>query len=134
MTLFVTPKTRIITQGTANDGSVVNTNFTDLFASDQTIATYVNNMAGGGIPFSGLTMTGMIAQTFGSNIPVVSGVLTPPANGNIYNVTSTVGAVTSIASLALGIVITLIFTEAGFILTNSSSLILAGNRNYTTSA
>jgi hypothetical protein len=134
MTLSVTPQTRIITNGTANDGSVVNANFTDLYTNDQTIATYVNNMAGGGISFSGLSMTGMIAQVFGSNIPMVSGVLTPPANGNIYYVNSTVGAVTSIAALAAGIVITLIFTESGFVLTNSANLILAGNRNYTTSA
>jgi hypothetical protein len=132
-TLSVTPKTRTITNGTANDGTVPEAEFVELYDNDQTIATFVNNMLGGSYSFTGLSMAGMLQQYQGSNLQLYLGVLNPQ-QGNLFNVTGTVGAVTSINTQPAGTIITLIFTEAGFILTNSSNLILAGNRNYTTSA
>lgn len=42
MTVSVTPKTITISNGTANDGSVVDTIHTDLYTNDATLASYIN--------------------------------------------------------------------------------------------
>lgn len=94
----VTPKTRTITNGTANDGSVVEQSFYELYNNDQSLATEVNNIETGTYSFTGVKTFGnglktdTITDNSGNGIAVNNAIL---QNGyaNLSSVRGTINSV-----------------------------------------
>jgi hypothetical protein len=91
MTVSVTPKTRTLTNGTANDATPVEASFVELYNNDSTLATEINGLESGSIAFTKVK-TDTVVDSSGNGLAANNTIL---QNGyaNLASVRGTISAV-----------------------------------------